>query len=512
MPHLAVSHIAKSYDGNPAVRDISFSVEPGRVLALCGENGAGKSTLMKMLSGAVLPDGGTILIDGKPAHISRPADAMALGIRTVYQELSLLHHLSVAENILLGRMPTRALPFVVDWEKAAGIAAQVLGEFGFSSIDPRALVGSLSVAQQQIVEIAKALVTNPAILILDEPTAVLSASETDMLFAKVRALAKAGTTVLYISHRLEEIFAIADEVVVLKDGESVLAAPLEGMDQERLIRAMVGRPLSAIFPPRTGQTGRVILDVERLTLGGIFTDVSFSVRAGEIVGMFGLVGSGRTEIAKAVFGARPADSGEIRLNGERSMFATPRAAVRRGVAMLTEDRKGDGLALDCSIIDNAGLASFPRFAPHGVIDHTKRGALVDQKVRELSIRLRDTDRPVRQLSGGNQQKVVLAKWLLVENTQLFIFDEPTRGVDIATKVEIYQMIRDIAVKGAAILLISSEMPEVLGLADRLLIVREGRIVAELAPDGFQPETVFAHAAGLAVASPTMEPMPTERLH
>jgi ABC-type sugar transport system ATPase subunit len=228
--------------------------------------------------------------------------------------------------------------------------------------------------------------------------------------------------------------------------------------------------------------------------------------------MFGLVGSGRTEIAKAVFGARPADSGEIRLNGERSMFATPRAAVRRGVAMLTEDRKGDGLALDCSIIDNAGLASFPRFAPHGVIDHTKRGALVDQKVRELSIRLRDTDRPVRQLSGGNQQKVVLAKWLLVENTQLFIFDEPTRGVDIATKVEIYQMIRDIAVKGAAILLISSEMPEVLGLADRLLIVREGRIVAELAPDGFQPEAVFAHAAGLAVASPTMEPMPTERLH
>jgi len=293
----------------------------------------------------------------------------------------------------------------------------------------------------------------------------------------------------------------------LKDGRSVLSSSLRDIDQERLIHAMVGRPLSAIFPPRTGKTGAAVLDVAGLTLAGAFEDVSFSIHAGEIVGMFGLVGSGRTEIAKAIFGARPADSGEIRLNGERTIFATPRAAVRSGVAMLTEDRKGDGLALDCSIVDNAGLASFARYAPKGIIDHARRGELVDAKVRELSIRLRDTDSPVRQLSGGNQQKVVLAKWLLVENTQLFIFDEPTRGVDIATKVEIYQMIRDLATEGTAVLLISSEMPEVLGLADRLLIVRKGRIAAELAPETFRPEIVFAHAAGLAV-----QPTPSEHPH
>ncbi len=497
MPHLAVSHIAKSYDGNPAVRDISFEVAAGRVLALCGENGAGKSTLMKMLSGATSPDSGEILLDGRAVTISGPSDAMKLGIRTVYQELSLLPHLSVAENMLLGRMPTRGLSFVIDWPGANRIAARVLADFGFPEIDPAALVSSLSVARQQIVEIAKALVAEPEILILDEPTAVISAAEAAKLFDKVRSLAASGTTVLYISHRLEEIYAIADEIVVLKDGRSVLSGPVAELDQERLIHAMVGRPLSAIFPERKGEAGKPVLEVEKLKLGDVFKDVSFTVRAGEIIGMFGLVGSGRTEIAKAIFGATPAEDGAVRLNGVAADFATPSQAVHAHVAMLTEDRKGDGLALDASVIDNAGLASFSRYAPNGVIDSAKRRQLVGAKVRELSIKLADPAQPVRQLSGGNQQKVVLAKWLLVENIQLFIFDEPTRGVDIATKVEIYQMIRDLADSGVAVLLISSEMPEVLGMADRLLVVREGRIVAEFAREAFRPETVFAHAAGLA---------------
>ena len=507
MPHLAVSHIAKSYDGNPAVRDISFEVAAGRVLALCGENGAGKSTLMKMLSGATRPDSGEILLDGKAVTIAGPSDAMALGIRTVYQELSLLPHLSVAENMLLGRMPTRGLSFVVDWPEANRIAARVLADFGFPEIDPAALVGSLSVARQQIVEIAKALVAEPKILILDEPTAVISAAEAAKLFDKVRSLAAAGTTVLYISHRLEEIYAIADEIVVLKDGRSVLSGPVGELDQERLIHAMVGRPLSAIFPERKGEAGKPVLEVEKLTLADIFEDVSFNVRAGEIVGMFGLVGSGRTEIAKAIFGATPAETGAVRLNGAAADFAMPAQAVRAHVAMLTEDRKGDGLALDASVLDNAGLASFSRYAPNGVIDGAKRRQLVGAKIRELSIRLADQGQPVRQLSGGNQQKVVLAKWLLVENIQLFIFDEPTRGVDIATKVEIYQMIRNLADSGVAVLLISSEMPEVLGMADRLLVVREGRIVAEFGREAFRPETVFAHAAGL----PAKDARP-EQLH
>ncbi|MBL8579053.1 MAG: sugar ABC transporter ATP-binding protein [Mesorhizobium sp.] len=503
MPHLAVRNIAKSYDGNPAVRDISFAVAQGRVLALCGENGAGKSTLMKTLSGATLPDAGDILLEGKSAAIRTPADAMDLGIRIVYQELSLLPHISVAENILLGRLPTRGLSFVVDWPKANGIAAGVLSDLGFPDIDPTALAGSLSVARQQIVEIAKALATEPQILILDEPTAVLSAAETDKLFDKVRKLAAAGTTVLYISHRLEEIYAIADEIVVLKDGRSVLSGEASQLDQATLIQAMVGRSLSAVFPVRRGAAGHPILQVENLSLAGHFRDVSFDVRAGEIVGMFGLVGSGRTEIAKAIFGARPADHGTVRLGGKSEKFATPAEAVRGRVAMVTEDRKGDGLALDASVIDNAGLASFSRYAPSGIINGEKRRTLVDEKIRELSIKLADPSQPVRQLSGGNQQKVVLAKWLLVEDIQLFIFDEPTRGVDIATKVEIYQMIRDLADGGMAVLMISSEMPEVLGMADRLLVVRDGSIVAELQPTDFQPETVFAHAAGLDAAQATM---------
>jgi len=497
MPHLAVTKIRKSYDGNPAVVDISFAVAPGKVLALCGENGAGKSTLMKILSGATLPDSGEILLDGHPARIARPADAMALGIRTVYQELSLLPHLSVAENILLGRLPTRAFSFVVDWPEANRVARQVLRDFGFPDIDPRSLVRDFGVARQQIVEIAKALVAEPKILILDEPTAVLSASETNALFAKIRALARAGTTILYISHRLEEIFEIADEVVVLKDGQSVLQGQIGKLEQEQLIRAMVGRPLAAIFPARKEPQGEVILEVSHLTRAGFFENIDLKIRAGEILGMFGLVGSGRTEVAKVIFGAEAADSGLVRLNGAPANFVSPAEAVRGGLAMITEDRKGDGLALGLSVLDNAGLASFDRASSYGIIDGVRRRAMVDGKVSELSIRPPGTERPVRQLSGGNQQKVVVAKWLLVEGTKVFIFDEPTRGVDIATKVEIYQIIADLAASGVAVLLISSEMPEVLGLSNRLLIMRQGRIVAELGPDQFRTETVFAYAAGLA---------------
>jgi ABC-type sugar transport system ATPase subunit len=496
MLDLSVSQIAKSYDGNLAVRDISFSVGTGRVLALCGENGAGKSTLMKMLSGAVRPDSGTIMLDGVVAQISNPADAMALGIRTVYQELSLLPHLSVAENMLMGRMPCKRLGWVIDWKAANRIAGDVLTEFGFPDIAPEMLVRDLSVARQQIVEIAKALVANPRILILDEPTAVLSALETDKLFAKVKGLASSGTTILYISHRLEEIFQIADEFVVLKDGRSVLSGAIDQFGQGKLIEAMVGRPLEAIFPEHNRTPGTVVLEVEHLTQHGTFADIGFSVRAGEIVGMFGLVGSGRTEIAKAIFGATPADDGSIRLAGHPARIVTPKEAVKSGIAMITEDRKGNGLALDASILDNASLASFGRISRYGIIDNADRERLVDQQVSSLSIRPRGTERPVRQLSGGNQQKVVLAKWLLVEGVKLFIFDEPTRGVDIATKVEIYRMIADLAMQGAAVLLISSEMPEVIGLSDRLIIMREGRIAAELTPDEFSMETLFMYAAGL----------------
>jgi ABC-type sugar transport system ATPase subunit len=508
MPELSIQKIAKSYDGNPAAREISFTVGAGKVLALCGENGAGKSTLMKMLSGAVRPDSGTIALDGQPVHIANPADAMALGIRTVYQELSLLPHLSVAENMLMGRMPCRRFSWVIDWNKANRVAAEVLTEFGFPDIDPKTLVRDLSVARQQIVEIAKALVARPRILILDEPTAVLSALETEKLFAKVKSLTAEGATILYISHRLEEIFQIADAFVVLKDGRSVLDGTLDTINQARLVEAMVGRPLEAIFPDRNRRPGEVVLEVEHLSQQGVFADIGFRVHAGEIVGMFGLIGSGRTEVAKAIFGARPADEGTVRLAGNPANFTTPQTAVRNGIAMITEDRKGDGLALDASVLDNAGLASFGRVSRYGVIDGGVRQKLVDRMAADLSIRPRGTERPVRQLSGGNQQKVVLAKWLLVEGVKLFIFDEPTRGVDIATKVEIYRIIAELATGGAAVLLISSEMPEVIGLSDRLIVMRDGHIAAELTPDQFSMETLFVHAAGLAVS----EPLRPEQLH
>jgi ABC-type sugar transport system ATPase subunit len=395
------------------------------------------------------------------------------------------------------------VPFIVDWPATYRVAAATLTDFGFADIDPRAPVHTLSVARQQLVEIAKALVTEPRILILDEPTAVLSAAETTLLFAKMRALAATGTTIIYISHRLEEIFEIADEVVVLKDGQSVLHGDVRTLEQAQLIEAMVGRPLQAIYPVRDRTPGGVVLEVSELTDGEVFEGVSFSLRAGEIAGMFGLVGSGRTEIAKTLFGARHLSGGQVRLGGREVRFDAPAAAVQAGLALITEDRKGDGLALDASILDNAGLASFSRTARGGVIRGRERRQLVEGRLRELSTRMQGVDQPVRELSGGNQQKVVLAKWLLVEGVKLYIFDEPTRGVDVATKVEIYQLIAALAHAGAAVLLISSELPEVLGLADRLLVLREGRIAAELAPENFRPELVFAYAAGLHPATETL---------
>jgi ABC-type sugar transport system ATPase subunit len=334
------------------------------------------------------------------------------------------------------------------------------------------------------------------VLILDEPSSVLSQRETELLFARVRELTAKGVIVLYISHRLEEVFEIADTVVVLKDGRKVLDAPTAEVGREHLITAMVGRSLAAIYPEAARTPGETVLELRSLARGREVSDVSFAVRAGEIVGMFGLVGSGRTEVARALFGAEPATSGEIRVSGIPSEIATPAAAIRHGIVLVTEDRKRDGLALDLSVLDNGGLATMDLVSRHGVIDGRSREKTVREKLDELVIRPRGLERPVRQLSGGNQQKVVLAKWLLVRDIRVFIFDEPTRGVDIATKVEIYQMMADLAAGGMAILLISSEMPEILGMSDRVLVMRAGRIAAELDRTDLTMEAVFAHAAGI----------------
>ncbi len=497
MKTLAVTGIGKSYDGNAALKDVSFSVERGTVLAVCGENGAGKSTLMKILSGAAKPDTGTLLIDGEEIRLNDPREAIDRGIATVHQELSLLPHLSVAENIMLGKAPRGRFRWQVDWQEMFRLADEVLHGLGVETIDVRQKVSTLSVSVQQVVEIAKALVGRPEVLILDEPTAVLSAHEAELLFRAVRSLARLGTIIIYISHRLEEIFEISDRVLVLKDGEMVMDAATNALDHDALIRAMVGRPLTAIYPTRRIRPGPTLLECRHLTRRPVFHDVSFSLRGGEVVGMFGLVGSGRTDLARALFGATPADSGEIWIAGERARIATPRGAVRNGIAFVTEDRKRDGLVLDLDLIDNAGLATMGNVARVGVLDRRRRTAMVGAKLDDLAVRPRGAFRPVRQLSGGNQQKVVLAKWLLVNGTRIFILDEPTRGVDIATKVEIYRMVAELAEAGLAILLISSELPEILGMSDRVLVMRGGSLVADLPRAEMSMEAIFARAAGIS---------------
>ncbi|MGH6875023.1 MAG: sugar ABC transporter ATP-binding protein [Aestuariivirgaceae bacterium] len=501
---LDVVHISKSFDGTAALRDVSVKAAPGRVLAICGENGAGKTTLMKILSGAIQPDQGEILLDGVNVAIGDPHYAIELGIHTVHQELSLLPHLSVAENILLGKWPPRGLDWIVDWKVTEKRAAEVIRDFGFGEIDVGARVSSLSISVQQIVEIAKALVGRPKVLILDEPSAVLSAHETQMLFRKIRELSTAGTLVIYISHRLDEIFDISDDVFVLKDGLGVLFSETAKLNRDRVIKAMVGRSLDAIYPIRKPRIGEVVaLEVRHLGRKPAFDDITFKVHAGEIVGMFGLIGSGRTEVAQAIFGAQPASTGEILVAGKQVLITSPASAISNGMAFVTEDRKRDGLALDCSVVDNGGLAAMDRFAYYGVLNRARRSEVVSNKLDELQVRPRGMGRPVRQLSGGNQQKVVLGKWMLVENTRIFIFDEPTRGVDIATKVEIYRILDELAAAGQAILLISSEMPEVLGLCDRLIVMRNGSIAAVLDRDEFSMESVFTYAAGIEAQGSTV---------
>ncbi len=491
-PLLQMRQISKSYEGTRALRGVDFSAVAGEVHAIVGENGAGKSTLVKILSGAVRRDSGEILLDGRPVEINSPFDAHHQGIRAVYQEFSLVPHLSVTENILMGQMPVTRGGWL-DWNAAHRRAQAVLEEIGFYGINVRTPVSRLSVPHQQMVEIAKALLATPRILILDEPSAVLSQEEVTRLFHLIIRLKQQSTLVLYISHRLEEVFEVADRITVLKDGELVGTVRSEESNQTQLIRMMVGRTLEEIYPQRRSQAGEEVLRVHQLSRDGVFENVSFSLKRGEVLGMFGLVGSGRTQVARCLFGADQPTSGQIFLHGQPFRPKTPRDAVEAGIAFLTEDRKRNGLVMTCSIRDNISLASLSRMSRWGVLSRRQQDQQVLAKVRELDIRPPQLQRLVRQLSGGNQQKVVLAKWLLVR-ADVLILDEPTRGVDVATKVEIYQIIRDLAERGVAILLISSEMPEILGMSDRVLVMREGHVAGEFSQEQATEEGLLALAA------------------
>ena len=474
---LSMTDIKKGYPGVQALKGVSLNVRAGEVLALMGENGAGKSTLIKILAGAERADSGTISIDGAPVNIMSTHAAMDLGIAIIYQEFNLLGHLNVAENILIGHEPRGPLPGSISIGKMRQEAQRILDSIG-APIPVDARVSSLSVAQQQMVEIAKAISRKGRIIAMDEPSATLTEPEIERLFALIQNLRASGVGIIYISHRIAEVERIADRVTILRDGAVVGDGAARDLGAGEIVRMMVGRPLEDNFPKVVSAPGEIVLDVRGLSRRGVLSDIGFHIRAGEVVSLAGLVGSGRTEVARCIFGADRFDSGEIRICGKRFRPRTPRDAIRAGIGLITEDRKQQGLVLAQSVRANETLAALDRFARAGIVNGAKEKAAARQYVDTLGIRTPTIEQRVGALSGGNQQKVVLAKWLITQS-RLLIMDEPTRGIDVGAKVEIYHLINKLTAAGAAILMISSDLPEVLGMADRIIVMRRGTVAGEL---------------------------------
>ncbi len=470
--------VSKSFSGVQALRDVSFAVREGEVHALVGENGAGKTTLIKILAGALRPDGGAVWFRGRAAAFHSPSQSQAAGISVIHQELNLLPLMTVAENLFLGREPRRgALPLLA-WGRFRAMARDALARVGLD-LDPDLRVERLSIAEKQLVEIAKALTLDAQVILMDEPSATLTDRELARLFDIIRDLKSRGVTVLYISHRLDEIFAIADRVTVLRDGAVIDTRPVAELDRRTLIRSMVGRELEDEFPERRATLGAELLRVEGLCAGERVREASLTLRRGEVVGLAGLVGAGRTELARAIFGADPADAGALYLDGKPVRIRSCAQAIRHGLALLTEDRKEQGLHLDLGLHHNISLVNLRELVRLGLVRLGEERRVADRYVRELDIRTPSVAQRVRNLSGGNQQKVVLAKWLF-SDARVLLFDEPTRGIDVGAKYEIYLLINRLAEKGLAVLLISSELPELIGLCDRILVMSEGRIVGEVA--------------------------------
>lgn len=485
VPFIALNGIGKRFGGILAIENIDFDVFSGEVHALVGENGAGKSTLMRVIGGGHQPDGGGIRIEGREIVFRNPHAALAEGIAVIHQETALAPDLSVAENVFLG-----TLPAVIDWRTLRARAGELIASLGFQ-IDPAALVGTMSAAQCQVIEIAKALSGQLKLLVLDEPTAALAPSDANRLLEIVRELRSRGVGIVYISHRLEEVFAIADRITVLKDGKRVDTVKPDTITRDELIRKMVGRPLSVLFPERHASIGDEVLKVSGLTRGEAVRDVSFTLRAGEVVGLGGLIGSGRTEVARLIFGADTLDSGTIEIKQKTLNIRSPMAAVRAGIGFVPEDRKGQGAVLSMPIRINATLASLKLVSgPMGFLAFGRERAYVAKLMDSLRIKARSMDADVSTLSGGNQQKVVLAKWFQADG-DLIILDEPTRGVDVGAKVEIYTLINQLAERGKAVLVISSEHQELMGLCDRILVMGEGRIRGELEPDDYSEEQILS---------------------
>ncbi len=479
---LTMRAIDKAFAGVQALRGASFELQAGEVHALMGENGAGKSTLMKVLAGVYTADAGQIVLDGQPVAPESPRAAQALGIRIIHQELNLMPHLSAAQNIFIGREPRRFGGLLLD-QAAINAQAQAIFAQMHLALDPRTPVGELTVARQQMVEIAKALSFDSRVLVMDEPTAALNNAEIDALFGLIRKLKGQGVGIVYISHKMDELQQISDRVTVMRDGQTMATVPTAGTPMETIIGLMVGRALdsdAAMVPDTSAQP--VALQVRGLCRGKAIRDVAFSLRRGEILGLAGLMGAGRTEVARAVFGADPLEAGQFHVHGKLARIGSPQDAVAHGIGYLSEDRKNFGLATALDVVTNIALSSLTRFTSFGTLgiwlDQAAMRSTAQDLVQRLAIKTPSVDQPVRLLSGGNQQKVVIAKWLLRDCDILF-FDEPTRGIDVGAKNEIYKLLRALAAQGKAIVMISSELPEILRMSHRILVMCEGRITGEL---------------------------------
>jgi rhamnose transport system ATP-binding protein len=507
-PVVSLQDASKSYGPIQALHGVTLELRAGEVMCLAGENGAGKSTLIKILTGAIKRDGGAYLIDGQEVGNPSPAEAREAGIGVVYQELSLLPDLSVAENLMMGHLPARR--GVTRPMELRRQARAMLERVGLDWLDPRTEVASLSLAVRQLVEIAKVLGESPRVLIFDEPTTALSESETKALLARIHALRDEGHAVMYVTHHLEEMFEIGDRVTVLRDGGLVTCKPMADLDHDGLIASMVGRKIESLYPASNRTIGEPRLSVRGLHPTGAAAPIDFEVRAGEIVGIAGLLGSGRSELLRAIFGADPVTGGHIEVDGERVRPGDPRRAVQAGLGLLTEDRKQLGLLLELSIRENASLAHLDEISRFWIVDKRRERSIVDQYLGGLRLRAASWEQPVSSLSGGNQQKVLLARWLATKASVL-MFDEPTKGVDVGAKAEIYKVIGDLAAEGLGVVVVSSYLPEVLGLADRVLVMREGAVAGELPTAGATEEDVLhlassgAGAAGAAQGA-AMDPV------
>ncbi len=491
---LKLEGISKSFPGVRALHNVHLDVSRGEVHALLGENGAGKSTLVKILSGAYMRDGGEIIWEGRPIHIHTPKEAQDLGISIIYQEFNLVPQLSIAENVWISREPLRqrALRWI-DWKEMHRQTQALLDELHLD-LDPRRPVAGLGVAQQQMVEIAKALSLDAKLLIMDEPTSALTGTEIKQLFSVIRRLKARGVAVVFISHQLDQVFEICDRGTVLRDGEYIATVQLADTAEEEIIRLMVGRTLDQQYPKLPARRGAEALRVERLNRAGALHDINFSAYSGEILGIAGLVGAGRTELMRAIFGADPIDSGRIIIFGQATDVKSPQAAIHAGMGLLPEDRKQEGLVLLLSVLHNMSMASLDKLTSGLLLRLDYERAQAAGFVDKLRIATPGVSQKAQFLSGGNQQKVVLAKWL-ASQSKILIFDEPTRGIDVGAKVEVYHLMNSLVESGVAVIMVSSEMPELLGMSDRVLVMREGRIRAELSRQEATQEKILAAAMG-----------------